>query len=138
MRKGSQERNTHENGPEVYPDKHSEEELLVHGEDEYEHVVRQRLQVAIQRVECMRCKGGGDYQVSGQYSKKQCGRKEVSRTKPFVVRLMQPLVANRMMFPPMNPVDQEVRKHQETTIIIKLNVRSCVTQANGTLHVQQS
>ena len=34
-------------------------------------------------------------------------------TEPFVVGLVKPLVANRMMFPAVNPVDAIVREDKE-------------------------
>lgn len=39
------------------------------------------------------------------------------RTDPLVVRLVQPLITYRMMFPAVYPIDTVIREHQEAAIM---------------------
>ena len=64
-----------------------------HGEDEGEDVVRQRLREAVERVESVAGVRGGH--------------------NPLVVRLVQPLVADGMVLPAVNPVDAIVGEDEE-------------------------
>lgn len=83
------------------------------GEKENEDVVRERLQVSVQGVESVRCEGGRDWwnrQLASQVRNKIAKR----RTEPFVVGLVQPLVANRVVLPPVNPINTVVGERQET------------------------
>lgn len=80
-------------GPEVDKDEQAEVDLLMEREEEGEDVVWQRLQVAIERVKRVGGKWGGN--------------------QPLVVRLMQPLVADGVMLPAVNPVDAIVCEGEE-------------------------
>ena len=52
---------THKYAPEVDEHEHAEVQLLMHGEEINEDVIRQRLQVAVKRVERVRRKGRRDW-----------------------------------------------------------------------------
>lgn len=50
---------------------------------------------------------------------------QVMRTDPFVMRLMQPLVEDRMVFPAVDPVDTIVREQEEPTGTMNKWRREC-------------
>src|ERR1700742_1758948 len=82
-----------EDGPDV--DEHEESNVckLLEGEEERENVVRRRLCESVEWVESMRC--------------------EWRRNNPFVMRLVQGLVHQRMMQAAVDPVDAEVGEEDE-------------------------
>lgn len=82
-----------------------------------EQVVWYRLEIAIERVKCMGRERCGDCMTLGV---SRCRDEYVSKilTEPLVVRLVQPFVANGVVFPAVNPVDQIVRKEQKPKDVI--------------------
>ena len=82
-----------QNGPEVDKDEENHICDLGEREQEREDVVRDGLAPTVDRVEGVACKWG--------------------RHDPLVVGLVQPLVDERVMKSPMNPVDPEVSEGDE-------------------------
>lgn len=82
-----------EDGPEVDKDEENDIGQLLQREDEREHVIRDRLSKAIQRMESMTSIG--------------------RRHNPLVVRLVKVLVDQRVVEVAMNPVDTKVGKKEE-------------------------
>lgn len=82
-----------EDSPEI--DKSEENHIgeFLKGQNEWEDVVRYALRPAIKRMESVRCEWGGH--------------------DPLVMRLVQSPVDTRMMQSAVNPVDEEVRKHDK-------------------------
>ena len=82
-----------EDGPDVDEDEEGDVGKLGEGEQEGEHVVRQRLGVAVQRVEGVRGKGRGH--------------------DPLVVRLVDVLVDAWVVQTAVDPIDQRVGEEEE-------------------------
>lgn len=103
-------------------DKHEEADGhdTVKREDEGEDVVRQRLEVAIKRVESVTCVRRGD--------------------EPLVVRLVDVLVDSGVMLNPVDPVDEEVGEdkeegHRESRVAPAV-VGNVVVELTMTTHLQ--
>ncbi|KAM3073416.1 hypothetical protein ACMFMF_006622 [Clarireedia jacksonii] len=82
-----------EDGPDLYEGEEAQVGEFLKGEDEGEDVVGERLQEAVDGVECDGGVGSGH--------------------NPFVVRLMEGLVDERMVQPPVDEVDPKIGEDEE-------------------------
>jgi hypothetical protein len=91
---GNEVRVVDEDRPEVDEDEEAEVQVPVERQDENEGVVRYRLQIAVERVECVRCERSGD--------------------DPLVVRLVDMLVECGVVLQPVDPIYAEIGQKEES------------------------
>lgn len=80
---------THKNTPEVHKHEESEIQPAVQRKDEDKQMIRHRLQVTVEGMKGMRCKGSWD---CGRDGEGRTVRGKMGHTQPLVVRLMNMLV----------------------------------------------